>query len=71
LISSTQRSPQPDLNFPTFRLQGLIEAFNALNRVDGVTNDGVFGSGSILQSGAFIRRITSVANRVRCNSRFD
>ena len=28
------------------RLQGLIEAFNALNRVNGVTNNSVFGNGS-------------------------
>lgn len=27
------------------RLQGLAEAFNALNRVNGVTNNGVFGNG--------------------------
>jgi hypothetical protein len=28
------------------RLQGLAEAFNALNRVNGVTNNGVFGNGA-------------------------
>ena len=28
------------------RLQGMVEAFNALNRVNGVTNNGVFGSGA-------------------------
>lgn len=28
------------------RLQGMVEAFNALNHVNGVTNNGVFGSGA-------------------------
>lgn len=28
------------------RLQGIVEAFNALNHVNGVTNNGVFGSGA-------------------------
>lgn len=28
------------------RLQGMVEAFNALNRVNGVTNNGVFGTGA-------------------------